>query len=68
MTTTDTLTRWVLAISRAKRQAGESEAALVRVIGEARKDGCSWELIAGGLGVSRQAAWSTWHDRVAEVE
>lgn len=57
-------THWVLLIHRAKSSANDHERSLADTIAAAADAGCSWTTIARGLGVSRQAAWRAWHDRV----
>ena len=67
--TTDTDTaeaEWVLRIHRRRRMLTTTTEDLMVEIKAAREAGMSWTVIARGLGISRQAAWTTWHDRLGE--
>ena len=57
---------WVLRIHRRRRMLTTTTEDLAVEIKGARSAGMSWAVIARGLGVTRQAAWTTWHDRLGE--
>jgi DNA invertase Pin-like site-specific DNA recombinase len=46
-------------VQEIRQKCDQTELGTVR---EARKAGLSWTEIAGGLGVTRQAAWERWHE------
>lgn len=58
--------RWVLRLHRALVASEHAYEALRSAVEDARREGVPWTVIAQGLGISRQGAWSTWHDRITE--
>lgn len=62
--------RWVMRLYRARQQEADDHARsterIAGVVAEARSAGVSWYVIGRGLGTSRQAAWSRWHEVVGE--
>lgn len=50
-----------------ERQIGELDIRRIKLIGDAQRRGASWEDIGAALGITRQSAWRTYHDRVLRL-
>jgi biotin operon repressor len=50
-----------------ERQMASLDLERIRLIARAQQHGASWEAIGAKLGITRQAAWETYRDRVRQM-
>lgn len=57
---------WVHRLHKAASRAAKEDEVLAAVVKAAREAGCSWTVIANGLGVHRASAHRTWGPKMTK--